>query len=75
MNIRPQEGGGTNQQPGRADPAKPSTVAEDLLRFHSEKGFRWVERVLTVTQSLKLPGKAVFQFLCDAITALRNGKP
>jgi len=41
---------------------------------HSEKGFRFVERVLTVTQTLKLQGKAVFQFLCDAITALRNAK-
>jgi transposase len=41
---------------------------------HSEKGFRFVERVLTVTQTLKLQGKAVFQFLCDAVTALRNGK-
>ena len=75
MNIRPQEAVGTDQKPCRADRAKPSAVAEDLLRFHSEKGFRWVERVLTVTQSHKLPGKAVFQFLCDAITALRNGKP
>jgi transposase len=41
---------------------------------HSEKGFRFVERVLTVTQTLKLQGKAVFQFVCDAVTALRNGK-
>lgn len=41
---------------------------------HSEKGFRFVERVLTVTQTLKLQGKAVFQFLCDAVTALRNAK-
>ena len=41
---------------------------------HSEKGYRFVKRVLTVTQTLKLQGKAVFQFLCDAITALRNGK-
>ena len=40
----------------------------------SEKGFRFVERVLTVTQTLKLQGKAVFQFVCDAVTALRNGK-
>ena len=41
---------------------------------HSVKGFRFVERILTVTQSLKLQGKAVFQFLCDAITAHRKGK-
>ena len=40
---------------------------------HSEKGFRFVERILTVTQSLKLQGKAVFQFLCDAVTAHRKG--
>ena len=40
---------------------------------HSEKGFRFVERVLTVTQTLKLQGRPVFQFLCDAMTALRNG--
>ena len=39
---------------------------------HSEKGFRFVERVLTVTQTLKLQGKAVFQFLCNAIAAHRN---
>jgi len=41
---------------------------------HSEKGFRFVERVLTVAQTLKLQGKAVFQFLCDAVTVLRNEK-
>ena len=33
VDIRPQEGGGTNQQPGRADPAKPGPVAENLLRL------------------------------------------
>ena len=42
---------------------------------HSEKGFRFVERVLTVTQTLKLQGKAVFQFLCNAIAAHRNSTP
>ena len=41
---------------------------------HSAKGFRFVERVLTVAQTLKLQGKAVFQFLCDAVTVLRNEK-
>ena len=55
MNIRQQEAVGTDQKPCRADRAKPSAVAEDLLRFHSEKGFRWVERVLTVTQTLNKP--------------------
>jgi transposase len=40
---------------------------------HSEKGFRFVERVLTVTQTLRLQGRPVFQFLCDAMTAFRNG--
>ncbi len=37
---------------------------------HSKKkGFRFVERILTVTQTMKLQGKAVFQFLCDAVSA------
>ena len=40
----------------------------------SEKGFRFVEPVLTVTQTLNLQSKVVFQFVCDAVTALRNGK-
>jgi hypothetical protein len=75
VNIRQQEAIGTDQKPCRVALAKSGTVAEDFLRFHSEKGFRLSERVLTVTQSLKLQRKAVFQFLCDAITALRKGKP
>ena len=41
---------------------------------HSEKGFRFVERVLAMTQTLKLQVKAVFQFICEAVTALRNVK-
>ena len=42
---------------------------------HCEKSFRFVERVLTVTQTFKLQGKAVFQFLCNAIAAHRNSTP
>ena len=42
---------------------------------HCEKGFRFAKRVLTVTQTLKLQGKAVFQFLCNAIAAHINSTP
>ncbi|MCY2939584.1 MAG: IS66 family transposase, partial [Planctomycetota bacterium] len=59
----------------------PSALRSLVLRrkisfgCHSEKGFRFVERILTVTQTLKLQGKAVFQFLCNAIAAHRNSTP
>ena len=46
----------------------PGSKAENLLRLPLRR-LRFVERVLTVTQTLKLQGKAVFQFLCDSVTA------
>ena len=64
----------------------PNNLAKRILRSlvlwrkisfgcHGEKGFRFIERVLTVTQTLKLQGKGVFQFFCDAIVAHRNSTP
>ena len=74
VDIRPQ--GGVEPTNNLAERNQRSLVLWRKICFgcHSEKGFRFVERVLTVTQTLKLQGKAVFQFVCDAVTALRNGK-
>jgi transposase len=41
---------------------------------HSDAGCRFVERLLTVVQSLRLQGRSILQFLCDAITAHRSGR-
>jgi transposase len=40
---------------------------------HSAAGCRFVERILTVVQSLRLQGRSVLQFLHDAIRAHRSG--
>lgn len=41
----------------------------------SAEGCRFVERILTVTQTLRLQGRPVFDYLVEAITAHRNGAP
>ena len=41
---------------------------------HSPEGSRFVERMLTVTRSLRKQGRAVLEFLVEAITAHRSGK-
>ena len=41
---------------------------------HSENGCRFVERILTAVESLKLQKRSVLGFLQDAITAHRGGK-
>ena len=41
---------------------------------HSEDGSRFVERMLTVTRSLRKQGRAVLEFLVEAITAYRTGR-
>lgn len=40
---------------------------------HSSKGCRFVERILTVVQTLQLQRRSVLQFLCDAVSAHRGG--
>jgi len=42
---------------------------------HSEVGCRFVERILTVGQTLRRQGRPVFDFLAEAITAHRLGQP
>jgi transposase len=42
---------------------------------HSEGGCRFVERMLTVVQTLHLQGRRVIDYLADAITAHRQGLP
>lgn len=42
---------------------------------HSESGCRFVERVLTVVQTLRLQKRPVFTFLADTLTAHRQGLP
>ena len=42
---------------------------------HSESGCRFVERILTVVQSLRLQKRSVLDFLEDSIIANRSGTP
>ena len=41
----------------------------------SERGLRFVERLLTVVQTLRLQGRPVLEFLHQALVAHRNGLP
>lgn len=41
---------------------------------HSREGSRFVERMLTVARSLRKQGRAVLDFLVEAITAFRRGR-
>jgi transposase len=41
----------------------------------SPDGCRFVERILTVTQTLRLQQRPVFAYLAKAIAAHRNGAP
>jgi transposase len=42
---------------------------------HSEEGCRYVERLLTVVQTLRLQGCDVLDYLQAALTAHRHGLP
>ena len=42
---------------------------------HSAAGCRFVERMLTVVQTLRLQDRPVLEYLVDAITAHRSGLP
>jgi transposase len=42
---------------------------------HSESGCRFVERILTVTQTLRLQKRPVLEFLYHALVAHRRGLP
>ena len=65
--------------------APTNNLAERLLRYaviwrklsfgtQSERGRLFVERVLTVTSTLTLQNRNVFDYLCDAMTAYSSGK-
>jgi transposase len=42
---------------------------------HGEEGCRFVERMLSVVQTLRLQGRGVLEFLCQTLTAHRAGQP
>jgi transposase len=42
---------------------------------HSEAGCRFIERLLSVTQTLRLRQRPVLDYLVDALTAHRHGFP
>ena len=42
---------------------------------HSEEGCRFVERLLSVTQTLRMQGRPVLDYLVDALVAHRHGLP
>lgn len=39
----------------------------------SERGCRFVERILTAVQTLRLQGRPVLPYLCEVLVAHRNG--
>ena len=41
---------------------------------HSDSGCRFVERLLTVVQTLRLQKRPILQYLKEALTAHRNGQ-
>jgi len=66
--------------------APTNNLAERLLRYaviwrklsfgtQSERGRLFVERLLTVTSTLTLQKRNVFDYLCDAMTAYSSGLP
>lgn len=42
---------------------------------HSDQGCRFVERLITAVQTLRLQKRSVFDFLCTTIRARRSGQP
>jgi transposase len=63
-----------------------NNVAERTLRLaviwrkisfgnHSENGCRFVERILTTVQTLRLQNRQVLAYLCNAVVAHRAGQP
>ena len=42
---------------------------------HSETGCRFVERILTVVQTLRLQKRRSLDFLYESLSAHRNGRP
>ena len=42
---------------------------------HSERGCRFVERILTAVQTLRLQQRPILRYLQDALTAHRHGQP
>ena len=70
----------------RADVEPTNNAAERAIRpavlwrkrsfgCHSEAGCRFVERMLTVVQTLKCQTRPVFAFLVDSLAAHRSGRP
>ncbi len=48
---------------------------KDAFGCHSESGCRFVERILTVVQTLRLQKRSVLNFLEEAVIAHRSGTP
>lgn len=42
---------------------------------HSEEGCRFVERLLSVTQTLRMQGRPVLEYLVEVLAAHRHGPP
>ena len=69
--------GGVEPTNNRAERALRPAVLWRKRSFgcHSEDGCRFVERLLTVVQTLRLQGRDVLDYLQAAMTAHRNGLP
>ncbi len=69
-NVAPCCGGG-NRLVARAAPRR--VVAEEVFGCQSATGCRFVERIVTVVQSLRLQGRNTLEFLGQTLSAHRQG--
>jgi hypothetical protein len=65
---------GADEQPYRALSAFGSALASNAFGCHSEAGCRFVERILTVVQTLRLQKRPVLEFLCQSVLAHRHAQ-
>jgi hypothetical protein len=59
---------------GRASDSQRRTRSKTCLGSQSEKGFRFVERILTTVESLRAQGRDVLGFLVETMNAAAQGR-
>lgn len=76
MAVRGGAGPGADEQPGRAGALRPAVLwRKQSLGSHSRAGCRFVERMLSVTATLRQRGRKVLDYLEAALSAHRLGQP
>ncbi|MFO0867112.1 MAG: hypothetical protein U0744_21130 [Gemmataceae bacterium] len=73
VDVRGGAGRGADEQPRGTNAASGSAVAQAKLRLRSDGGCRFVERILTAVQTLRLQKRPVLAYLQAAIAAHREG--